>query len=311
MKAGIVGVGKVGGAVAFALAREGPWDELVLVDAVPDLAWAQAEDIRHGLRVSTQPTIRVGNIEDLADCDVVVLSAGQGRKPEMTRLDLLHANAGLVAKLSEDIARAARRASLVVLTNPMDVMTTVAWQSTGWPRTRVLGSGTLLDSQRFRMILADRLNVPSVKISATVLGEHGERVVPVFSRAKVSGRRPTLSAKDKEEIIRQLRDVSTHIIAAKGGTAFGPAGATLELVHALIGSRPRVVPCSVVLEGEYGVHGVAIGVPAVLGTGRVLALEEWPLADDEQAAFEEAARDLKAFADDASVLLKVNPRQSP
>src|SRR5437867_8352194 len=101
MKAGIVGVGKVGGAVAFALAREGPWDELVLVDAVPDLAWAQAEDIRHGLRVSTQPTVRVGKIDDLADCDVVVLSAGQGRKPEMTRLDLLHANAGLVARSEE------------------------------------------------------------------------------------------------------------------------------------------------------------------------------------------------------------------
>src|SRR5439155_770515 len=120
-------------------------EDRALVDAVADLAWAQVEDIRHGLRVSTQPTIRVGKIEDLADCDVVVLSAGQGRKPEMTRLDLLHANAGLVAKLSEDIARAARRASLVVLTNPMDVMTTIAWQSTGWPRTRVLGSGTLLD----------------------------------------------------------------------------------------------------------------------------------------------------------------------
>src|SRR2546427_9322989 len=160
-------------------------------------------------------------------------------------------------------------------------------------------------------MLAGRLRVPSARTPGAVVGEDGERVVPVFSRAKVSGRRPTLSAKDKEEITRQLRDVSTRIIAAKGGTAFGPAGATVELVHALIGSRPRVVPCSVVLEGEYGVHGVAIGVPAVLGTGRVLALEEWPLADDEQAAFEEAARDLKAFADDASVLLKVNPRQSP
>src|SRR2546428_626641 len=161
MKAGIVGVGKVGGAVAFALAREGPWDELVLVDAVPDLAWAQAEDIRHGLRVSTQPTIRVGNIEDLADCDVVVLSAGQGRKPEMTRLDLLHANAGLVAELSRDIARAARRARLVVLTDPIGGMTTVACQSTRRPRIRVLGSGTLLDSPRFPLLLPDRPNGPS------------------------------------------------------------------------------------------------------------------------------------------------------
>src|SRR5437867_9112736 len=105
----------------------------------------------------------------------------------MTRLDLLHANAGLVANLSRDIARVARRASLVVLTNPMDVMTTIAWHSTGWPRTRVLGSGTLLDSQRFRTILADHLNVPSVKISATVLGEHGERVVPCSAAPRSAG----------------------------------------------------------------------------------------------------------------------------
>src|SRR3989475_11929085 len=130
MKAGIGGVGKVGGAVGFALAREGPWDELILVDAVPDLAWAQAEDIRHGLRVSTQPTVRVGKIEDLADCDVVVLSAGQGRKPDMTRLDLLHANAGLVAELSRGIARVARRAGRVAVTDPTDGTTALAWQST-------------------------------------------------------------------------------------------------------------------------------------------------------------------------------------
>src|SRR3989442_4138008 len=186
MKAGIVGVGKVGGAIAFALAREGPWDELVLVDAVPDLAWAQAEDVRQRLRVSAQPAVRVGTIQALADCDVVVWAAGQGRKPEMTRLDLLHSNAGLVAGLSRNIARVATRASLVVLTNPMDVMTTIAWQSTGWPRTRVLGSGTLLDSQRFRVILADHLHVPSVNVSATVLGEHGQLVVPAFSRTKTS-----------------------------------------------------------------------------------------------------------------------------
>src|SRR2546427_590528 len=204
MKAGVVGVGRVGGAIAFALAREGDWDELVLVDAVKDLARAQAEDIRNGLRLSTQPVIRAGSLDDLSESEVVVLCAGQGRKPGMTRLDLLHANAGLVAELSREIAHAASNASLVVLTNPMDVMTTIAWRSTGWPRTRVLGSGTLLDSLRLRMILADRL---------------------------------------------------------KG--------------------------------------------PAVVGRRRVLALEGWRLCNGERAAFDEAARDLNAFADDAAVLLQL------
>src|SRR5207245_9492773 len=118
MKAGIVGVGKLGGTIAFALAREGPWDELVLVDAVPDLAWAQAEDIRHGLRASTQPAVRVATIQDLADCDVVVLSAGQGRKPEVTRLDRLHASAGLVAARRRNIHRPATRAHPLAPTSP-------------------------------------------------------------------------------------------------------------------------------------------------------------------------------------------------
>src|SRR3989475_13302626 len=130
MKAGIVGVGKVGGAIAFALGGEGPLDELLVVDAVPDLAWAKAEDIRQGLRVSTQPAVRVGTIQDLADCDVVVLAAGQGRKPEMTRLELLHSNAGLVAELSRKIDRVATRASIVVLNKPMDVMTNLESQTT-------------------------------------------------------------------------------------------------------------------------------------------------------------------------------------
>ena len=314
MKAGVVGVGRVGGAIAFALAREGDWDELVLVDAVKDLARAQAEDIRNGLRLSTQPVIRAGSLDDLSESEVVVLCAGQGRKPGMTRLDLLHANAGLVAELSREIAHAASNASLVVLTNPMDVMTTIAWRSTGWPRTRVLGSGTLLDSLRLRMILADRLKVPAVRVSATAIGEHGQRIVPVFSRARVEGRRLTLSPQEKEEITQRLREVSGRIVELKGGTEFGPAGTTADLIAALVGPRPRVVPCSVVLQGEYGVQDVAIGVPAVVGTRRVLALEEWPLSNGERAAFEEAARDLKAFADDAAVLLQLAPtplRKSP
>src|SRR5207247_4560986 len=160
----------------------------------------------------------------LAASGVVVLAAGQARKPGMTRLDLLHANAGLVAELSREIAHAATTASLVVLTNPMDVMTTIAWRSTGWPRTRVLGSGTLLDSLRLRMILADRLKVPAVRVSATAIGEHGQRIVPVFSRARVEGRRLTLSPREREDMQQRLREVSSRIVELNGGTEFGPSG---------------------------------------------------------------------------------------
>jgi len=158
------------------------------------------------------------------------------------------------------------------------------------------------------MILADRLKVPAMRVSATAIGEHGQRIVPVFSRARVEGRRLTLSPQEKEEITQRLREVSSRIVELKGGTEFGPAGTTADLIAALVGPRPRVVPCSVVLQGEYGVQDVAIGVPAVVGTRRVLALDEWPLSNDERAAFDEATRDLKAFADDAAVLLQLVPK---
>lgn len=303
MKAGVVGVGKLGGAIAFALAREGPWDELVLVDAVADLAWAQAQDTRHGLRDSAHALVRPGRMEDIRGCDVVILCAGQGRKPGMTRLDLLHTNAGLVTRTSREIAHAAPDATLVVLTNPMDVMTTVAQRSTGWPRERVVGSGTLLDSMRFRAILADRLQIPMGDVSATVLGEHGERAVPIFSRATARGRPVDLTKERRDAIGRELREVSGLIVRVKGHTAFGPAGTTADLVHALVDPTPRVVPCSVVLDGEYGVRGVAMGVPARLAGGRVERVEEWSVSDDERKALRKAGQDLAAYADDASVVL--------
>ncbi len=312
MKAGVVGVGKLGGAIAFALAREGPWDEVVLVDAIPDLAWAQAQDIRHGLREPVRPVVRAGAIEDLEGSDVVVLCAGQGRKPGMTRLDLLQSNAGVVADTSREIARTTPDATLVVLTNPMDVMTAVAWRSTRWPRERVVGSGTLLDSMRLRAILADRHRIPLADVDAVVLGEHGERAVPIFSRVTIRGSLVTLSPADRQEIGQELRDISGRIIEAKGGTAFGPAGTTTDLVHALVASTPSVVPCSVVLDGEYGATGVAMGVPARLGSGRVKRVEEWPLPDDERRALDDAARDLTAHAEDAAVVLDlVRTSRSP
>jgi malate/lactate dehydrogenase len=307
MKAGIVGVGKLGGTIAFALARESSWDEIVLVDVVPKLAWAQAEDVRHGVRPSAATRVRPGRVEDLEGSDVIVLCAGQGRKPGMTRLDLLQTNAGVVDATSAEVARVARNATLVVLTNPMDVMTTVAWRSTGWARERVIGSGTLLDSMRLRAILADRFGVSMGEVDATALGEHGERVVPIFSRARIVGEPLELPDDAQREIAQQLRDVSGRIIEAKGGTAFGPAGTTADLVRALVQPEPRLMPCSVALQGEYGVRDVAMGVPALLGGGRVKRVEEWPLPPDEREALRAAAEDLAGHAEDAQVVLELVP----
>ena len=310
MKVGVVGVGKLGGEIAFAVARDGTWDEIVLYDVVEGLAWAQAEDIRSGIAERSDSIVRAGTLEDLADSDVVLLVAGQGRKPGMTRLDLLHANAPLVRDLSRQIASAAPRATIVVLTNPVDVLTTIAWEATGLTRDRVLGSGALLDSVRLRCLLADRYKVTPSQVEAVVLGEHGERAVPLFSRVRVQGQSIDLSADDKTALLEDLRAVSTNIIQGKGGTAYGPAGATASLLHALVSPHPSMAPASVVLQGEYGIRNLALGAPAIVGKGHLLRVEEWPLLPEEQQALEAAAHDLGEFAQDASVLLGLAVRHT-
>ena len=310
LKVGVVGVGKLGGEIAFAVARDGTWDEIVLYDVVEGLAWAQAEDIRSGIAERSDTVVRAGSLEDLQDSNVVLVVAGQGRKPGMTRLDLLHANAPLVRDLSRQIVAVAPHATLVVLTNPVDVITTIAWEASGLARDRVLGSGALLDSVRLRCILADRFQVKPSEVEALVLGEHGERAVPLFSRVRIRGEAVSLTSEDKDSILDDLRGVSTKIIAGKGGTAYGPAGATASLLHALVSPTPSTAPASVVLHGEYGVRDIALGVPAVVGKGHLLRVEEWPLLPEEQKALDAAARNLGEFAQDASVLLGLAVRHT-
>jgi malate/lactate dehydrogenase len=310
MKAGIVGVGKLGGTIAFALAQEPVLDELILCDVVEPLAWAQAEDIRDGLHGKTVPVVRAGKLADLHNTDVVVLAAGQGRKPGMTRLNLLHTNAGLVADLGREIAKTAPRATMIILTNPVDVMTTVAWEASGLPRERVIGSGGLVDSMRLRYLLADRFGVHPSDVEAIVIGEHGDRAVPVFSLARIHGKPIEISPKEKDDIRQDLKTVSAKIIELKGGTAFGPAGATAALLRALLSRTPSTVPASVVLAGEYGMRDLAIGAPAVLGHGHLVKVEEWPLLPDEQVAFQDAGHDLGEFAKDAAVILGLAVRHT-
>ncbi len=311
MKAGVVGVGKLGGEVAYALAELGVLDELILCDVVESLAWAQAQDLRHGLGDRRKTLVRPGRVPDLKGADVVVIAAGQGRKPGMSRLDLLRTNAPVVAAVAREAARVAPDAVLVLLTNPLDVMTAVAWRASGLPRDRVVGSAALLDSVRLRIILADRAGVRVPQVDAAVLGEHGDRAVPVFSRARVRGKPLELTPSERKEVAEELTHLAALVIGAKGGTTYGPAGCTAALVGALISDGPSTVPASVVLDGAYGLKDVAIGVPAVLGRRRVLGVEEWPLSPEERAAFDQAGRDLAGFVAEAMAGLAPAPGAPP
>jgi malate dehydrogenase len=303
MKAGVVGVGKLGGAIAFALARDPRWRTLVLTDAVEGLAEAQAEDIRHGLEARARVDVRAGPVEAIEGADLVVVCAGRGRIPGGTRLDLLGTNAPIVRDVGRAIGRVAPQAAVVILTNPLDVMTALAHAASGLPRTQVIGSGGILDSNRLRLLLARRAGAAPADVEATVLGEHGERAVPVLSRARIRGEPIRLTKAEAIRLLEDLRGASLPVIEAKGGTVFGPAGATMALVDALFGSTPTVVPASAVLDGEYGLRGVSLGVPARLARGRLLRIDEWDLAPPELEALRRAGRDLAKFLDDARVLL--------
>ena len=298
MKAGVVGVGRLGGALAFGLARDGAWDEIVLTDVVESLAWAQAEDIRHGLP-DRATVVRAGALQDLQGADLVVVTAGTGRKPGMSRLDLLRANAPIVASVGRGIAEVAPDATIVLLTNPLDVMTALVQRASGFPRERVLGSGALVDSWRFRLLLADRLGLRPGEVEGTVLGEHGDRAVPVWSHVRVRGRPAELDERTRDAVREDLRTLSARVIAGKGWTSFGPGGCTGVLVRALFARRSSVVPASVVLAGEYGVRDVALGVPALVGRGMIQGIEEWALPHEELRALREAGRELAPFVKDA------------
>lgn len=292
MKAGIVGVGRLGGAIALAMARDGVADEIVLTDVVESLAWAQAEDIRHGLCGDRAPVVRSGSLEDLGGADVVALCAGVGRKPGMSRLDLLKVNAPIVAAVARDLVRIAPRASIVVLTNPLDVMTALVQRATGLPRDAVVGSGALLDSVRLRILIAERLKVRPSEVEAYVLGEHGDRAVIPWSRVRVQGSPATFDAAARTDLAEQLRTLAARVIAGKGWTSFGPGGCTSTLIRSLLAGAPSTVPASAVLAGEYGLRDVALGVPAVVGKGRLQRVESWDLPAEELASLRSAGKAL-------------------
>jgi malate dehydrogenase len=272
----IIGVGRIGGEVAYLASAMGIADELVLCDSAPDLLRAQVLDLKHtGLDMA----ISTDN-NDIRDADVCIFSAGLPRTPAVkTRADLLFAN--LPATREAAALLAGFSGILLTVTNPMDINNYYLCRKSGIPRERCLGFGGQLDSARFGIALRDH-NISGFPF---VLGEHGEHQVPVFSRL---GNR--VGVRRREEILAELRGASMEVIRGKGGTVFGPA---LHLVHlarmVLLNTRELAV-CSSVLEGEYGIFGCSLGVPVVVGTGGIHRIEEWPLDAWEQRKMDEAGR---------------------
>jgi malate dehydrogenase len=293
-KVTVIGAGNVGATVAQRIAEAGLAD-VVLVDIVEGLPQGKGLDLAEAAPVVGHDA-RVMGTNDYADTtgsDIVVVTSGIARKPGMSRDELLSTNAGIVRSVVEEAVRYSPDAILVIVTNPLDAMCHVAMTASGFPRERVLGMAGVLDSARFRTFIAMELGVSVEDTHAFVLGGHGDTMVPLPRYSTVAGIPITeLLPPDRvEALVKRTAGGGAEIVALlKAGSAYyAPAAATFEMVEAILHDRKRVLPCAVLLNGEYGVDGLFVGVPVVLGAGGMERVIEIRLTDDEAAAFQRSA----------------------
>ncbi|HFC98756.1 MAG TPA: malate dehydrogenase [Thermosulfurimonas dismutans] len=299
-KLAIIGAGAVGTSVAHWAAVKGMAEEIVLVDIVPDLARGKALDLAQGapLEGFTGRILGTEDFSALSGSEVVIITAGRPRKPGMSREDLLRTNMEIVRSCAEEVRKYAPESILIVVTNPIDAMVYVAFRVTGFPRERVLGMAGVLDSARYRYFLAQALGVSPRDVQALVIGIHGDHMLPLVRLANVAGIPVTeLLAPEKiEEIVERTRKGGGEIVSyLKTGSAFTTPGlATAEMAEAILRDQKRVLTCSVWLEGEFGLSGVFLGVPVVLGRGGLERILEFRLTEEERQALEASAQAVRS-----------------
>jgi malate dehydrogenase len=301
-KVTVVGAGNVGATTAQRIAEAGLAD-VVLVDIVEGLPQGKGLDLAEAAPVVGHDARIVGTNDyaDTAGSDIVIVTSGLARQPGMSRDDLLAKNAGIVRSVVAQAASRSPDAILIVVTNPLDAMCHVALQASGFPRERVLGMAGVLDSARFRTFIAQELGVSVEDTHAFVLGGHGDTMVPLPRYSTVAGVPITelLSPERVQALCDRTANGGAEVVALlKTGSAFyAPAASTFEMVESILQDRKRVLPCAVLLKGEFGVDGLFVGVPVVLGAGGLERVFEIELTADEQAAFgrsTEAVRELVA-----------------
>lgn len=292
----IIGSGKVGASAALSCGlRE--LDDVLLLDIVQGLPQGEAMDINHHLSERGIDCYVQGSNDyhDMEGSDIVVLVAGIGRRPGMTRMDLLKTNSGIVGEIAQQIRKHANKCKLIVVTNPLDPMTFVALKQTGFRRNMVMGMGGLLDLSRFKSFISDALEISRTSINAMVIGEHGENMLPLIRFSSVAGipLQEFLSDGQSDEIIEKTKNVAAQVISTKGATTHAPGNAIATIAEAIIRDKKSVIPVSTFLDGEYGAHNMCIGVPAVIGSNGLDRIIELRLNDYEKKIFDKGVIEVK------------------
>jgi len=293
---GFLGAGRVGAQAALEVASAGI-DDVTLVDIMPGLAEGEAMDISQKI-AETGVDVEVRGSTDystLRGSDIVVITAGLARKPGMTRMDLLEKNAGIVSAVAKEVAKHAPGSVALTVTNPMDVMNYVVLRRTGFPKGKVVGMGGLLDLSRFKSTICAMLDISHSSITSLVIGEHGENMLPL-ARFTSAGGVPLTALMDETQIAQAMeatKRIAIDVISKKGATVDAPANGVVRMVKAIAWDRKEVIPASAYLEGEYGVSGLCIGVPLVLGGNGVEKILKLDLNEKEKAQFMKGAQTIR------------------
>ncbi|MCO8268017.1 malate dehydrogenase [Haloferax prahovense] len=295
-KVSVIGAaGTVGAAAGYNLALRDVCDELVFVDIpkMEDKTVGQAADTNHGIAYDSNTVVTQGGYEDTAGSDVVVITAGIPRQPGQTRIDLAGDNAPIMDDIGSSLAEHNDDFVSITTSNPVDLLNRHLYETGDRDRHKVIGFGGRLDSARFRYVLSQRFDVPVKNVDATILGEHGDAQVPVFSKVRVDGNDPEFSGDEKEEILGDLQESAMDVIERKGATQWGPATGVAHMVEAVLHDTGEVLPGSLVLDGEFGYEDTAFGVPVKLGSNGIEEVVEWDLDDYEADLMDDAAEKLR------------------
>lgn len=300
-KVAIVGTGFVGSSYAYSLVNQGTVSELVLIDLNKERAEGEAQDLNHGVPFGSPMKIKAGDYTDCHDVDLVVITAGANQKPGETRLDLASKNAKIMQGIVKEIMASGFDGILVIASNPVDVITHVAYEASGLPKERVIGSGTILDTARFRYLLSDYFQVDSRNVHAYIVGEHGDSELPIWSHVTIGGLPLNVYGKlnnfyedrDMQAIFENVRDAAYQIIQKKGATYYGIGMGLARLTKALLYNENSILTVSTYFEGEYDIDGVYMGIPAVVNANGVREILRLNLSDREQQLLENSANILK------------------
>lgn len=301
-KIAIIGAGGVGATTAYALMTQGIGSEIVLIDLDKKKAEGEAMDLRHGASFVNPVDIYAGDYSDLADAKLIIITAGAAQKPGETRLDLMKKNTGVFKNIVSSITKYNKEGILLVVTNPVDVLTYLTYQLSDFPANRVIGSGTVLDSSRFRSLLSKNCGVADSNVHGYIIGEHGDSEVPVWSLTNIAGTPietycpicgKDCENKDFEKIGNQVKNAAYEIIEKKGATNYAVALAVSRISRAILRDENAVLTVSSLMKGYYGIEDISLSLPTIINSDGIERVLELPLSDKEKKAFKDSAEHLK------------------